>query len=105
MVDSAYEVSENVTSSDDEANDKNIERNKYDEERTVSEDNKNKKQVDVTANETNPSQSVKNTDNSNLAKILVCKQCGFEVTTKEDIKLHKLTIGVSKLKLNFEEIK
>ena len=83
-------MSENVTSSDDEANDKNIERNKYDEERTVSENNKNKKQVDVTANETNPSQSVKNTDNSNLAKILVCKQCGFEATTKEDMKLHKL---------------
>ena len=35
MVDSAYEVSENVTSSDDEANDKNIERNKYDEENSV----------------------------------------------------------------------
>ena len=37
MVDSAYEVCENVTSSGDETNDKNIEQNDYDEERTVSE--------------------------------------------------------------------
>ena len=87
MVDSAYEVSENVTSSDDETNDKDIEQNDYEEERTVSEYDKNEKQVDVTTNETNPSQPVKNT---NLAKLLVCKQCGFEARTKEDMKLHKL---------------
>ena len=90
MVDSAYEVCENVTSSGDETNDKNIEQNDYDEERTVSENNENQKQVDVTPNETNPSQYVKNTENTNLAKILVCKQCGFEATTKEDMKIHKL---------------
>ena len=41
----------------------------------MSEDNKNEKQV-------------KNTDNTN--KILVCKQCGFEATTKDDMKLHKI---------------
>ena len=83
IVDSAYVVSENETSTDDETTNKNIEQNIYD-------DYENHIQVDVTENGTNPSQSVNNTVNINVAKFLVCKQCSFEATKKEDMKLHKL---------------